>query len=80
MNVNEGSLFDFVAWRAIIFNHLAVLWCDIWNQLPCLPDDYCTGLGFYVPSKHHPTIGNVISNRYLFWGCETNPTPVMVNR
>ena len=26
-----------------------------------------------VPIEHHPTIGDIISNRYLFWWCETNP-------
>ena len=26
-----------------------------------------------VPMKHHPTIGDMISNRYLFWWWETNP-------
>ena len=23
--------------------------------------------------SHHPTLGDIISNRYLFWWCETNP-------
>ena len=26
-----------------------------------------------VPMKHHPTIGDIMSNRYLFRWCETNP-------
>ena len=26
-----------------------------------------------VPIEHHPTFGNIISNKYLVWWCETNP-------
>ena len=26
-----------------------------------------------VPIEHHPTIGDIISNRYLFWWCSKSP-------
>ena len=31
------------------------------------------GVGKCPNVSHHPTIGDIISNRYLFWWCETNP-------
>ena len=56
--------------------HETVKFTDNWKAKFCgfsSKQQTKTGVGFYVIFKHHPTLGEIISNRYLFRWCETNP-------